>query len=56
MNDQTFALLVQRYAEGDLSTAERRTLTQEVLGNPGRRQQFGLQVRLRIAPLPVVLP
>ncbi len=48
MNDQTFALLVQRYAEGGLSAAERRALTEEVLGTPGRREQFGLQVRLNL--------
>jgi len=48
VNDQTFALLVQRYAEGGLSAAERRALTQEVLGDPGRRQQFGRQVRLNL--------
>ncbi len=48
MNDQTFAVLVQRYAEGDLSAAERRQLTQEVLGDPNRREQFGRQVRLNL--------
>jgi hypothetical protein len=48
VNDQTFALLVQRYAEGDLSAAERKALTEEVLSRPDRRDQFGRQVRLNL--------
>jgi len=48
VNDQEFALLVHRYAEGDLSAAERRDLTAEVLGDADRREQFGRQVRLNL--------
>ena len=48
MNDETFAFLVQRYAEGTLSVPERAALTAEVGVNAGRRAQFAHQVRLSL--------
>ena len=48
MNDQTFAVLVQRYAEGELRAPDRTALIQEVQADPGRRAQFARQVRLNL--------
>ena len=46
MNDEAFALLVQRYAEGDLDATERRALTEAVMADGARKEQFARQVRL----------
>jgi hypothetical protein len=48
VNDETFALLVQRYAEGDLDAMERKALTEAVLADAGRKEQFARQVRLSL--------
>jgi hypothetical protein len=48
VNDETFALLVQRYAEGNLDATERRALTEAVLADAARKAQFARQVRLSL--------
>jgi len=48
VNDETFALLVQRYAEGALDATERRALTEAVLADGARKAQFARQVRLSL--------
>jgi len=48
VNDETFAVLVQRYAEGDLRAPDRAALIREVQSDPGRRAQFARQVRLNL--------
>jgi ferric-dicitrate binding protein FerR (iron transport regulator) len=48
VNDETFAVLVQRYAEGELRTPDRAALLQEVQSDPARREQFARQVRLNL--------
>ena len=48
MNDETFAVLVQRYAEGELRAPDREALVQEVESDSARRAQFARQVRLNL--------
>jgi hypothetical protein len=48
VNDEVFALLVERYAAGDLDLTERRSLTEAVLADPARKAQFARQVRLSL--------
>jgi len=48
VNDETFALLVQRYAEGNLDVTERRALTEAVMADGARKAQFARQVRLSL--------
>jgi hypothetical protein len=48
VNDESFALLVQRYAEGSLDATERRALTEAVLSDGARQAQFARQVRLNL--------
>src|SRR5206468_1872288 len=48
VTDEAFALLVQRYAEGDLDATERQALTEAVLADGARQAQFARQVRLSL--------
>jgi hypothetical protein len=48
VNDEAFAVLVQRYAEGELRAPDREALVREVQADPGRRAQFARQVRLNL--------
>jgi hypothetical protein len=45
MNDETFALLVERYLEGSLNDGERAELRAAVAANAARARAFGHQVR-----------